>query len=83
MPPRTMWEFPTPPGSPGSSRWIPASPRTFRCSRQYAVRLSVSAFNLTNHFNPEAVHSNVDDPAFGYFFGHRGRRFTLDFDVLF
>ena len=50
---------------------------------KYAVRLSVSSFNLTNHFNPEALHSNVADPAFGYFFGHRGRRFTADFDVLF
>ncbi len=50
---------------------------------KYAVRLSVSSFNLTNHFNPEALHSNTADPAFGYFFGHRGRRFTADFDVLF
>jgi hypothetical protein len=50
---------------------------------KYAVRLSVSSFNLTNHFNPEALHSNAADPAFGYFFGHRGRRFTADFDVLF
>ncbi len=50
---------------------------------KYAVRLSLASFNLTNHFNPEAVHSNVDDPAYGYFFGHRGRRFTVDFDVLF
>jgi hypothetical protein len=50
---------------------------------KYAVRLSVSSFNLANHFNPEAIHSNVADPAFGYFFGHRGRRFTADFDVLF
>ena len=50
---------------------------------KYAVRLSVSSFNLTNHFNPEALHSNVADPAFGFFFGHRGRRFTADFDVLF
>jgi hypothetical protein len=50
---------------------------------KYAVRLSVSGFNLTNHFNPEAVHANTADPAFGYFFGHRGRRFTLDFDVIF
>jgi len=25
----------------------------------------------------------VDDPAYGYFFGHRARRFTVDFDVLF
>jgi hypothetical protein len=57
--------------------------KDFQVHPKYAVRLSVSAFNLTNHFNPEAVHPNVADPAFGYFFGHRGRRFTLDFDVLF
>jgi hypothetical protein len=57
--------------------------KDFQVHPKYAVRLSVSAFNLSNHFNPEAVHPNVADPAFGYFFGHRGRRFTLDFDVLF
>jgi hypothetical protein len=57
--------------------------KDFQVTRQYAVQVSVSAFNLTNHFNPEAVHYNVADPVFGYFFGHRGRRFTLDFDVLF
>ena len=50
---------------------------------KYGVRVSVSGFNLTNHFNPEAVHGNVADPASGYFFGHRGRRFTVDFDFLF
>ena len=50
---------------------------------KYAVRLSLASFNLTNHFNPEAVHNNVADPAYGFFFGHRGRRFTVDFDVLF
>lgn len=50
---------------------------------KYAIRLSVTGFNLTNHFNPEAVRSNIGDPAHGYFFGHRGRRFTVDFDFLF
>jgi hypothetical protein len=50
---------------------------------KYAVRFSVSGFNLMNHFNPEAVHSNTADQAFGFFFGHRGRRFTADFDFLF
>jgi hypothetical protein len=50
---------------------------------KYTVRLSVSAYNLTNHFNPEAIHNNVADPAFGLFFGQRGRRFTADFDVIF
>jgi hypothetical protein len=57
--------------------------KDFQVTKNYAVRLAVSGFNLTNHFNPEAVHANIADPAFGYFFGHRGRRFTLDFDVLF
>ena len=50
---------------------------------KYGIRLSLASFNLTNHFNPEAVHANIADPAYGYFFGHRGRRFTMDFDVLF
>ena len=50
---------------------------------KYAVRVSLVGFNLTNHFNPEVVHNNIADPAWGYFFGHRGRRFTVDFDFLF
>ncbi len=57
--------------------------KDFPVNPKYSVRLSVSSFNLTNHFNPEALHTNVADPAFGFFFGHRGRRFTADFDVLF
>jgi hypothetical protein len=50
---------------------------------KYAVRLSVSGYNLSNHFNPEAFHNNIADPAYGVFFGQRQRRFTFDFDVLF
>lgn len=50
---------------------------------KYSVRISVSSYNLTNHFNPEALHYNTADQAFGIFFGSRGRRFTADFDVLF
>ena len=46
-------------------------------------RTALNVINLTNHFNPEVVHANVADPAYGYFFGHRGRRFTVDFDFLF
>ena len=57
--------------------------KDFHVNPKYALRLSVSAFNLTNHFNPEAVHGNVDDPAHGLFFGDRHRRFTADFDVIF
>jgi hypothetical protein len=57
--------------------------KDIRINPKYAVRLSLASFNLTNHFNPEAVHNNTADPAYGYFFGHRGRRFTVDFDILF
>ena len=57
--------------------------KDFQVNPKYAVRLSLSSFNLTNHFNPEAFHRNIADPAYGLFFGHRGRRFTADFDVLF
>lgn len=57
--------------------------KDIKVNQKYSVRLSVSGFNLTNHFNPEAVRNNIDDPAAGFFFGHRGRRFTYDFDVLF
>jgi hypothetical protein len=57
--------------------------KDIKVNPKYSVRLSLSSFNLTNHFNPEAVRNNIGDPSFGYFFGHRGRRFTYDFDVLF
>jgi hypothetical protein len=54
-----------------------------RVNPKYTVRLSVASYNLTNHFNAVELHSNIADPAFGIFFGSRGRRFTADFDVLF
>ena len=57
--------------------------KDFKVSDKYALRLSVSGFNLTNHFNPYSVHANLDDPQYGVFFGSYRRRFRLDFDVLF
>jgi hypothetical protein len=57
--------------------------KDFKVTPKYSVRLSVSGFNLSNHFNPEAVHYDVADPQYGVFFGQRQRRFTADFDVLF
>jgi hypothetical protein len=57
--------------------------KDFKVNDKYSVRLSVSGFNLTNHFNPYSVHSNIDDPQYGVFFGNYKRRFRLDFDVLF
>jgi hypothetical protein len=50
---------------------------------KHAVRLSGTVRNLTDHFNPLEVHSNIADPQYGTFFGNNDRRAVLDFDVLF
>jgi hypothetical protein len=57
--------------------------RDFKVTAKYTVRLSLTGFNLTNHFNALAVHSNVDDPQYGVFFGNYHRRYRFDFEVLF
>ncbi len=57
--------------------------KDFKVSDKYSLRLSLSGFNVTNHFNPLQVHSNIEDPAYGEFFGNHKRRFRLDFDVIF
>jgi hypothetical protein len=57
--------------------------KDIKVNPKYTIRLSISGFNLTNHFNPGAVHGNIADPAYGLFFGDRHRRFTADFDVIF
>jgi carboxypeptidase family protein/TonB-dependent receptor-like protein len=48
-----------------------------------SVRVSISVYNVTNHFNPSSVHANVFDPQFGLFFGQNKRRFRVDFDLVF
>lgn len=57
--------------------------KDFAVTSKYTARISVRGLDLTNHFNPLAVRSNTGDPLFGNFFGNYGRRFRLDFDVLF
>jgi hypothetical protein len=57
--------------------------KDIKVNDKYSLRLSVSGFNLTNHFNPLQVHANIEDPAYGVFFGNHKRRFRLDFDVIF
>jgi len=57
--------------------------KDFKVTPKYTFRFSVSSFNLTDHFNPGAVHANTADPAYGSFIGQRGRHFTADFDVIF
>jgi hypothetical protein len=57
--------------------------KDIQVSTKYAVRLSLTMRNLTNHFNPLEVHSNLADPQYGTFFGNYDRKFLGDFDVLF
>jgi hypothetical protein len=57
--------------------------RDFRVSKKYTLRLSLTGFNLTNHFNALAVHRNIADPLYGVFFGNYHRRYRFDFEVVF
>lgn len=57
--------------------------KDFQISPKHAIRLSGTMLNLTNHFNPLEVHSNVADPLYGTFFGNYHRHAVLDFDFLF
>jgi hypothetical protein len=49
---------------------------------QFEAAAPAERVQPTNHFNPEAFHNHVADPAFGFFSGQR-RRFTADFEILF
>jgi hypothetical protein len=57
--------------------------RDFKMSSKYSVRLSLTGFNITNHFNALAIHDNIADPQYGVFFGNYHRRYRFDFDFLF
>ena len=57
--------------------------RVFKVHPKYSIQLSVTGFNLTNHFNALLVHANTDDPQFGTFFGNYHRRYRFDFDFIF
>jgi hypothetical protein len=57
--------------------------KDFKVSPKYSLRLSLSGFNLTNHFNALAVHDNIADPQYGVFFGNYHRRYRGDFEVVF
>lgn len=57
--------------------------KDFQISPKHAVRLSGTILNLTNHFNPLEVHSNVADPLYGSFIGNYHRHLLFDFDFLF
>ncbi len=57
--------------------------RDFRVSKSHVIRLSVTGYNLTNHFNALAIHDNVADPQYGTFFGNYHRHYRFDFDIVY
>jgi hypothetical protein len=57
--------------------------RDFKVSPKYTVRLSLTTFNITNHFNALDVHANAADPQYGIFFGNYHRRYRGDFEFVF
>lgn len=57
--------------------------KDFRVNKKYTLRISLTAANITNHFNPLAIHDNVADPQYGVSFGNYHRRYRGDFEVLF
>lgn len=57
--------------------------KDFQVTKKYGVKLSLRGFNLTNHFNPRNVHSNLADRQFGQFFAPYHRFFAGGFDILF
>jgi hypothetical protein len=57
--------------------------KDFKIHPKYTLRLSLTGFNLTNHFNALAVHANTADPQYGVFFGNYHRRYRGDIEVIF
>jgi hypothetical protein len=57
--------------------------RDFKVNPKYTMRLSLTAFNITNHFNALDVHANSADPQYGVFFGNYHRRYRGDFEFVF
>lgn len=51
-------------------------------AKKLAARVGVKVFNVTNHFNPRDVQSNVASGEFGRFDNSVGRTFRLKFEIL-
>ncbi len=51
--------------------------------RNHKLRLSVSIFNLTGHYNPRDVYNNVTSPYFGQFAGIEHRLYDTFVDIVY
>jgi outer membrane receptor for ferrienterochelin and colicin len=50
--------------------------------KEYRTRIGFKVFNITNHWNPRDVQSNIASQNFGTFYNSIGRVFRLKFEVL-
>jgi hypothetical protein len=57
--------------------------KDLKVNPKYTLRLSLTTFNITNHFNALEVHNNIADSQYGIFFGNYHRRYRGDFEVVF
>ncbi len=57
--------------------------KDIKVTAKYTFRVSLTGFNLGNHFNAIAVHNNIADPQYEIFFGNYQRHYRFDFEVLF
>lgn len=51
--------------------------------KKYRARVGVKIFNVTNHWNPRDVQSNIHSPAFGTFYNSVPRTFRGKFEIEF
>jgi hypothetical protein len=56
-------------------------PERFR-GRTFGGRIGVKIFNLTDHFNPRDVQTNIDSSSFGEFYNGVGRTFRMKFEFV-
>jgi hypothetical protein len=56
--------------------------KEFKVWKKYRAKLTGKVFNLTGHFNPRDVQSNIDSPQFGKFFSDLRRFYTADFELI-
>ncbi|MGA2186244.1 MAG: hypothetical protein ABSH47_24785 [Bryobacteraceae bacterium] len=75
-------------GGGNGGRWTPGKTKSGFPTAPTALGntrfgLSGSGGNLTHHFNPVAVHSNIADPSYGIFFGENRHLLRADCEVIF
>ncbi len=51
--------------------------------KKHTLRGNLEIFNVTNHFNPRDVYSNITSPYFGHFVGFEHRTYDVSVDIIY